>query len=286
MLGGLDVSYPFYNPYNAYCVFNIKWNGKNTARILFCAHEIIGLSGYGITQRFVRVQYIERNDIASTTWRNNSLQPSSDDYIIPLEYNDGLSSFHFWSFNLSPDRWYIYLDGNLVLTSSIYSTANFNFGITDLKLEDAHLSLNDVNKNRYQFSDVYYFKRHLTNAEIQSLSRYHMSQLNNPLRVYSTIECDKIICNSIVDFDYTEKKFKPLTFDTSQVKGLETDLSNKEPLLNLTPDRVIVSDPNSTRGALIPSSITSNNLEDMQTLIRSYNPVIEFIKETFADDIK
>jgi hypothetical protein len=289
MLGSIDVSYP-YNiytyPYNAYCVFNIKWNGKNTARILFCGREVIGQGGYGVVQRFVRIQYIERNDIASISWRNNSSTPSTDDYIIPPEYYNGYNSYHYWSFNLQRDRWYIYLDGNLVLTSSTYSTTNFNFGITDLKLEDAHLSLNDVNKNKYQFADVYYFKRHLTNDEILSLSKYHLSQINNSLRVYSTIECDKIICNSIVDYDYTEKIYKPLTFGISQIKNLSTDLSNKEPLLNLTPDRVIVSDPNSQRGQLTTSSITSNNLEDMQNLIRSYNPVIEFIKDTFAADIK
>ena len=286
MLGGIDVSYSFSNPYNAYCIFNIKWNGKNTARILFCAREIIGQGGYGVVQQFVRVQYIDRNDIASTTWRNNSSTPSTDDYIIPPEYYDGYNSYHFWSFNLQRDRWYIYLDGNLVLTSSIYSTTNLGFGITDLKLEDAHLSLNDVNKNKYQFADVYYFKRHLTNDEILSLSKYHLSQINNSLRVYSTIECDKIICNSIVDYDYTEKIYKPLTFGISQIKNLSTDLSNKEPLLNLTPDRVIISDPNSQRGQLTTSSITSNNLEDMQKLIREYNPVIEFIKDTFAADIQ
>ena len=288
MLGGVDVSYPFdtYNySYNAYCIFNIKWNGKNTARILFCGREIIGQGGYGVVQRFVRVQYIERNDVASTTWRNNSTTPSADDYIIPPEYYDGYNSYHYWSFNLQRDKWYIYLDGNLVLTSSTYSTTNFNFGITDLKLEDAHLNLNDVNKNKYQFADVYYFKRHLTNDEILSLSKYHLSQINNSLRVYSTIECDKIICNSIVDYDYTEKIYKPLTFGISQIKNLSTDLSNKEPLLNLTPDRVIISDPNSARGALTASSITSNNLEDMKNLIASYNPVIEFIKDTFQSDI-
>ncbi len=285
MLGGLDVSYSFSNPYNAYCVFNIKWNGKNTARILFCGREITGPDGYGIVQRFVRVQYIQRNDIASTTWRNNASEPSSDDYIIPLEYNDGYNSYHYWSFNLQRDRWYIYLDGNLVLTSSIYSTNNFNFGITDLKLEDAHLNLNDVNRNRYQFSDVYYFKRHLTANEIQSLSRYHMSQLNNTLRVYSTIECDKIICNSILDYDYTENKYKPLTFNIQQTSNLQYELDHKEPLLNLTPDRVIISDPNSTRGALTTTSITSNEVEDIKKAIIAYNPIINFLATEFTDEI-
>ncbi len=125
-------------------------------------------------------------------------------------------------------RWSIYLDGNLVLNSSILSTNNFNFGITEMVLEQNHLNLNDFNGNSYQWADLYYFKRHLTNAGIQSLSRYHMSQLNNPLRVYGTIEVDKIICSSIIDFDYTEKIFKPLTVNISQVKGLDTDLSNKE----------------------------------------------------------
>ncbi len=80
-----------------------------------------------------------------------------------------------------------------------------------------------------------------------------ISKLNNPLRIYGSLKVDKIICNSIYDYDYTEKTFKPLTFGTGQVKGLQTDLSNKEPLLNLTPNRVIVSDPNSQRGALISS---------------------------------
>ena len=286
------MSYPFNTvnyPYNAYCIFNIKYKGRNTARILYCGREITNSSGYSITQRFIRVQYIERNDVSSTTWRNNSSTPSSDDYIIPLEYNDGYNSYHFWSFNMTRDRWYIYLDGNLVLTSSVYSTTNFNFGITELKLEQEHLNLNDGNTNRYQFADIYYFKRYLTTDEILSLSRYHMSQLNNTLRVYSTLEVDKIICNSILDYDYTEKKFKKLTYEISQTSNLQKELDGKEPVIDyLTANRVVVSDANAK---LASSTITAQGLKDVCDVVngtehtKNFNPIANWISTNFGSQI-
>jgi hypothetical protein len=297
LLSVVDISYPFNTinyPYNAYPIFNIKWNGKDTARILFCAREIEGQGGYSQTQLFLRVQYIDRNDIASTSWRNNSSTPSQDDYIIPPEYYDGLSSYHFWSFNLQRDRWYIYLDGNLILTSSIYSTDNFNFGITDLILEDNSLNLNDINNNKYQFADVYYVKRHLTPDEILNLSKYHMSQFNNTLRVYGTLEVDKIICNSIYDYNYTDKQLKELTFKISQTSNLQYELDHKEPLINLPTNKVVLTNTNgkltTTYTGVNPSfnnmSVSQDTLFNLASdYSENLNPIMTFIGQQFGTDI-
>lgn len=264
------------------------YQGNRTFRIVY-GFKIVVENGIDVPKRFITVQYAYFNNTTNT----DANYPSPEDLRYYLPTGMTFEEYHYWSFNITKYGFTIYMDGNLVFTSPQIGVPsypyypninNFYFGITDLRLEDNNYNLNETNFNKFQFADLYYFKKHLSANEIYSLSKYHLSTMNNT-RVYGSLEVDKVICNSIYDYDYTEKKFKPLTFNISQVKGLQTDLSGKEPLLNLTPNRVIVSDPNSARGALIPSSITSNNLEDMKTLIASYNPVIEFIKDTFAADI-
>ena len=269
-------------------VIEIKYQNRKTTRIVFGVRPKI-VNGFETKERFVRVQYAAYNDVdnnnqGESIWRTSVNWGYNDTYILPSTMT--FEEYHFWSFNMLRDRFWIYMDGNLVWTSSINDTyyTNFYFAVNNLYLRDSYSGLDDTHY-RYQFADVYYFKRHLTATEIQSLSRYHMSQLNNSLRVYGTLEVDKIICNSIVDYDYTDKQFKKLTYEISQTSNLQYELDHKEPLLNLTPDRVIISDPNSTRGALTTTSLTSNEIEDIKKAIIAYNPILNFLATEFSDEI-
>jgi len=256
-------------------------NTRRTFRIIFGAKRLQN----DTLQRFITVQYANFNNTTNTDANYNDVEINK--YYLPTGMT--FTETHFWSFNIWKEQFFIYCDGNLVFISPTITYTNpnnFVFIIKDLYLEDRNFNLNDGNQNRFQFADLYYFKeRYLTDNEILNLSKYHLSQMTNTLRVYGTIECDRIITNQITDYDYTEKNFKDMVWKISQTSNLQNLLDSKENVMIFTPDRVIVSDPNSQTGKLTVSSITSNNLEDIQKLIREYNPVIEFIKDTFQSDI-
>ena len=266
-------------------------NTRSTFRVVFgVKRRVVNGTLTDIKERFITIQNAIYNNQTNTGLDGYSaVYIGNQDFLYYLPDTMTFEEYHYWSFNMSRNQYWIYCDGSLVFTSPYFNyypnPANFQYISKYIYLEDRNYNLNDTNFNKFQFADLYYFKRYLSANEISSLSKYHLSQMKNPLRVYGSLEVDKLIVNSIIDYDYTQKIFKPLTFDISQVKGLSTDLSNKEPLLNLTPDRVVITDPNSARGQLAVCSITSNNLEDMKKLIASYNPVIEFIKDTFQADL-
>ena len=295
-------------PYNAMPVIVGKYRGRRCFRILFCVREVSG-----VKQRFVKVQYIAFN--SSSNDDNPPSIPYDDDYrnILPSSYDYVLPStmtfneYHYWSFNLVRDRFYIYCDGVLVKDSDILAfvnTTTFKFGITELLVEQSVVQnnslltilpyTNDYQKNIFQFSDVYYFKRTLTATEIQSLSRYHMSQLNNTLRVYGTLEVDKIICNSILDYDYTDKKFNKLTYEISQTSNLQKELDGKEPLINLPTNKVVLSNSSGKltttySGATLTYQGLSVSQDTLFNLASDYsenlNPIMTWIGQQFGTDI-
>jgi len=259
------------------------YRSRRCFRILFCVRPI-SVNGNPVKERFIRIQYASFNH--TTNSDANYPHVPANDYILPNSMT--FEEYHYWSFNMSRNQFWIYMDGALVFMSPIISyfpnPANWYFGITELFVEDKNFNVSEANNNRFQFSDVYYFKRHLTVDEISNLSKYHLSSLNNPLRIYGTLEVDKIICNSIVDYNYTDKQFKKLTYEISQTSNLQNVLDGKEPLINLPIEKVVITN---TSGKLATSTVSSQDLVNIlsPTNSQNYNPILGFIEQQFGTQI-
>ncbi len=114
-------------------------------------------------------------------------------------------------------------------------------------LEENHLNLNDLNGNMHQFADIYYyFERHLITIEISNRAKYHLSSVNNSVRVCGTLEVDNIVCNSIVEYYCTHEQVKKLTYEISWTLNLQKALDGKKRTIDnyVTVDRVVVTNAN------------------------------------------
>jgi hypothetical protein len=267
------------------------WYNDNTAgtfAIVFGVHYKY-VNGVATNQkrRFITITRTAFNNTTNTNgW--TSFTSGYEDYKYYLPETMSYEEYHYWSFNINRNQFWIYCDGILVFTSGIINYSidnNYYFGIRHLYLDDrpkdmmrsTNNNFIDYNNLKYQFSDLYYFKRYLTITEILSLSKYHLSQMNNT-RVYGKIECDEIITNSIRKFDYTEKDFKKLTYEISQTSNLQSALDGKEPLINLTADKVVITNANNK---LATSTVSSTELVAIDTAIKNYTPALAFLQQEY-----
>jgi hypothetical protein len=267
------------------------WYNDNTAgtfAIVFGVHYKY-VNGVATNQkrRFITITRTAFNNTTNTNgW--TSFTSGYEDYKYYLPETMSYEEYHYWSFNINRNQFWIYCDGILVFTSGIINYSidnNYYFGIRHLYLDDrpkdmmrsTNNNFIDYNNLKYQFSDLYYFKRYLTITEILSLSKYHLSQMNNT-RVYGKIECDEIITNSIRKFDYTEKDFKKLTYEISQTSNLQNALDGKEPLINLTADKVVITNANNK---LATSTVSSTELVAIDTAIKNYTPALAFLQQEY-----